>query len=210
MGELNYPDVSELKKGPMIYLIEQILQNINNQVASFGLITKSQLTQETKKLKTSKFTSKKSGKGTAIFYKNAYVLGKIAIEKEYDIAILFRDADRTKSGISPDWEERVNSILQGFIGSGFKNGIAMVPKPTSEAWILCCLEGHQHCKKLENLAGNEVSDEHPKKIIQKKIGKKPTMETLIKIVDEQCEPSKMDMPSFQNFKISLENVIKVF
>ncbi len=84
----------------------------------------------------------------------------------------------------------------------------MVPKPTSEAWILCCLGRHQHCKKLENLAGNEVSDEHPKKIIQKKIGEKPTMETLIKIVDEQCEPDKMDMPIFQNFKINLESVIK--
>jgi hypothetical protein len=210
MGELNYPysDLSDIKKGPMIYLIEQILQNTQNQKAYFGLIAKSQLIQETKKLKTRKFPSKKSGKKTAIFYKNAYALGKIAIEKQYDIAIFFRDADCTKSGISPDWQERVNSILQGFIDSGFKNGVAMVPKPTSEAWILCCLGRHPHCKKLENLAGNEVSDEHPKKIIQKKIGEKPTMETLIKIVDEQCEPDKMDMPIFQNFKINLESVIK--
>ncbi len=180
MGEINYPysDLSDIKKGPMIYLIEQIIQKTKNQEVYFGLIAKSQLTQETKKLKTRKFPSKRSGKKTAIFYKNAYVFGKIAIEKQYDIAIFFRDADSTKSGISPDWQERVNSILQGFIDSGFKNGVAMVPKP------------------------------HPNKNIQKKIGKKPTLKTLIKIVDEQCDTDKMDMPSFQNFKINLESVIK--
>jgi len=41
-----------------------------------------------------------------------------------------------------------------------------------------------------------------------KIGEKPTMETLIKIVNEQCDTDKMDMPSFQNFKINLESVIE--
>ncbi|MEN8214890.1 MAG: hypothetical protein ABFS56_00620 [Pseudomonadota bacterium] len=43
MGELNYPysDLSDLKKGPMIYLIEQIIQNTNNQMAYFGLIYRS-------------------------------------------------------------------------------------------------------------------------------------------------------------------------
>ncbi len=34
------------------------------------------------------------------------------------------------------------------------------------------------------------------------------MEILIKIVDKQCDTDKMDMPSFQNFKINLESVIK--
>lgn len=89
MGELHYPyfDLSALKKGPMIYLIEQIVQQTTNQEACFGLIAKSQLTQETKKLKFGKFPSPKSGKGTAIFYKNAYALGKLALEKQYDIAI---------------------------------------------------------------------------------------------------------------------------
>ncbi len=50
MGELNYPysDLSDIKKGPMIYLIEQILQNTQNQKAYFGLIAKSQLIQEKK------------------------------------------------------------------------------------------------------------------------------------------------------------------
>jgi hypothetical protein len=210
MGEINYPysDLSDLKKGPMIYLIEQIIQKTKNQVPNFGLMAKSELTKKTKKLKTYKFPSKKSGKGTAIFFKNAYILGQIAIEQQYDIAILFRDSDSTQSGIAPDWQQRVNSILQGFIASGFKNGVAMVPKLTSEVWILCCLERHQHCNKLENLAGNQVSDKHPKKILEQKIGEKPTLETLIKIVSEQCDTNKMFMQSFQEFKIHLERLIK--
>jgi hypothetical protein len=47
MGELNYPysDLAALKKGPMIYLIEKIIQNTKNQEVDFGLIAKSQLNQ---------------------------------------------------------------------------------------------------------------------------------------------------------------------
>lgn len=99
----------------------------------------------------------------------------------------------TNSTSPSNWCILAQSILDGFEDSGFKKGVAMVPKPTSEAWILCCLQHYQHCDKLEDLPGNQVSSNHPKKLIQQKNGTAPTMATLVEIVAEKCDTEQIDI-----------------
>jgi len=106
-----------------------------------------------------------------------------------------------------NWDILVQSILDGFEDSGFQKGVAMVPKPTGEVWILCCLQNYQHCDKLEDLPGNQVSSNHPKNIIRQRIGNVPTRETLLALVCEVCDTEKMDLPSFLSFKTRLKQVI---
>jgi hypothetical protein len=206
MGELNYADPSRFNKGPMTCLAEMIIKHCTDETLDMELIHKSQFTQKAKRH--IKFPGKKADKTTGYFYKNAYLLGQIALEKGSDVAILFRDADGTHSTMPSNWRILVKSILDGFEDSGFQNGVAMVPKPTGEAWILCCLQHYQHCEQLENLPGNQVSSNHPKKIIQQKIGKVPTKETLMEII-YLCDTEQINMPSFVSFKNRLEKVIHI-
>jgi len=209
MGELNYPDMepANFNKGPMTCLAEQIIKQRTGEFPHIELIAKKTLTQKAKSSHRMKLPGKKSRQKTAFFYKNAYILGQIALEKQYDIAILFRDTDGTQSSSPSNWKERADSIHDGFKASGFQNGVAMVPKPTSEAWILCCLQKYQNCEKLEKLRGNENSSKHPKKIIEQITGSVPTMEFLVKIAcEDNCDTEQIDMPSFNAFKTCLEKI----
>jgi hypothetical protein len=58
------------------------------------------------------------------------------------------------------------------------------------------------------LPGNQVSSNHPKKIIQQKMGKAPTKETLMEII-YLCDTEQINMPSFVSFKNRLEKVIRI-
>jgi hypothetical protein len=148
----------------MTCLAEKLIKDCTGETPLTELAPKTTLTKKAKSSRRMKLPGKKSRQKTAFFYKNAYILGKMALEKQYDIAILFRDTDGTQSTSPSNWKDRANSILDGFKNSGFQNGVAMVPKPTSEAWILCCLQKYQNCEKLEELPGNESSSKHPKKM----------------------------------------------
>jgi len=210
MGELNYPynDPADFKKGPMTCLAEKIIKQRTGGTPHIELVPKNTLTQKkAKNRRKMKLPGKKSPQKTAYFYKKAYILGQIALEKREDIAILFRDTDGTQSTSPSNWKERAESIHDGFKDSGFQNCVAMVPKPTSEAWILCCLQNYQNCEKLEELSGNESSSKHPKKIIEQITGTVPTMENLVKIAcEENCDTEQIDMSSFNAFKTCLDKI----
>jgi hypothetical protein len=209
MGEINYSEPSRFNEGPMACLAKMIIKRCTDEPVEMELIHKSVLTQKAKAQRKVKLPGKKNRQTTGYFYKNAYTLGQIALEKGCDVAILFRDADGTHSTVPSNWRTLVQSILDGFEDSGFQNGVAMVPKPTGEAWILCCLQHYQHCEKLEDLPDNQASSSHPKKRLQQKMGKAPTRETLLEIVCEMCDTEQIDMPSFVSFKNGLEKVIGV-
>ncbi|MFS2224644.1 hypothetical protein [Pantoea sp. B65] len=109
------------------------------------------------------------GVETGLFYRNALMLGKKTkqLAEEFDdrvIAVLFRDCDGTRSEPARLWQDKVNSIRQGFRDAGLgRCGVAMVPKPKSEAWMLCVLrDNYQQCARLENLSGNDDSPDSAK------------------------------------------------
>lgn len=109
---------------------------------------------------------------TGHFYINAWMLGEAALtyerelaENDLSIAILFRDADGTRATVKGLWEAKLASMQSGFLRSGLgERGVPMIPKPKSEAWMLCAVkdDAYQHCGKLEGLSGNDSSPKSAK------------------------------------------------
>ncbi|HEX05203.1 MAG TPA: hypothetical protein ENH10_08645, partial [Bacteroidetes bacterium] len=136
-------------------------------------ITESHLSRSGKQLQPKKSPSlpgMKRAKETLYFERNARALAiaaqALAREtKDLVIAVLFRDADGTHSSGRGLWENKRDSIVRGFDKEGFSSGVPMVPKPKSEAWLLCAVKStpYQHCKTLENESGNDNSTNPLKK-----------------------------------------------
>lgn len=69
------------------------------------------------------------------------------------IPVFFRDTDSNENA---DYQEKLDSINYGFAVGGFPNrGVAMLPKPKSEAWLLCLADGYQNGIKYENGPAND-------------------------------------------------------
>ena len=112
----------------------------------------------------------KAEKDTGFFRKNAQALGSMAkemeVRREYPVvAVLFRDSDGSNSSTRSLWDKKFDSIVLGFQQAGFDRGVPMVPKPKSEAWLLCALKEnpYQHCASLEDESGNDASPNSLKK-----------------------------------------------
>ena len=155
-------------------------------------------------------------KGEAGTTAHAYALGCLAraeavMAQEPVVAVLFRDSDGTRSAPRDIWQGKVDAINQGFQLARFDAGVAMVPRPKSEAWLLCALKAspYQHCDALEDAPGNDRS---PNAL-------KPRLAALMNVQtpsgDEQAEwvrnrlvdPTRVDMPSFNAFADRLEDVL---
>ena len=126
--------------------------------------------QSKKKLK---LPGRRRPKETQYFERNARALAAAAkaLEQEKDdsvVAVLFRDSDGTHSSSRGLWKDKQESISRGFKIENFGNGVPMVPKPKSEAWLLCALKAnpYQHCIGLENESGNDRSPNSLKKQLQ--------------------------------------------
>lgn len=203
----------EFKEGPMTCLIKKIIDSfsIKNETEiyfTFKYISRNQISNRTKELPKKKLTLSRTSEKKFIFFRKAAIaLGLIAKEVSTQIAVYFHDADRTNSEHPKTWEYMIESIETGFLESDFKNGLAMVPKPTSEAWLICCLKKYRNCEQLENLPGNESSDRHPKKILNEIICTEANTEILLEIACEKCDVEKIKMPSFIYFKEKLEKVL---
>ena len=106
---------------------------------------------------------KKKGVETGYFYVNAMALGRMAKDlahanDEPVLAVLFRDCDGTRSSPASLWADKWQSMQAGFARSGLEHGVPMLPKPKSEAWLLCAASpALAHCAGLENISGNDNS-----------------------------------------------------
>ncbi|EDX77979.1 hypothetical protein MC7420_7717 [Coleofasciculus chthonoplastes PCC 7420] len=86
----------------------------------------------------------------------------------------------------------------------------MIPKPKSEAWVLCALrERYQNCQRLENESGNDDSPNSLKKQLEEHLGKPATRELLNDKIDQgNLDISQIiDMPSLKAFKDRLDEVL---
>jgi hypothetical protein len=110
-------------------------------------------------------TGKKTGRETGYFQINAWMLGQEALrlqeaEGDQAIAVLFRDGDGTRSSPVAHWDKKVESMNEGFKRSGLGLcGVPMMPKPKSEAWLLCAARpnAYRDCAFLEARSGNDKS-----------------------------------------------------
>ncbi|MCW5238065.1 hypothetical protein D5047_18060 [Verminephrobacter eiseniae] len=161
------------------------------------------------------FPGVKFGKGTAFFTRNAQVLGlrakQIAAEEEQPVlAVLFRDGVRaTPTG---EWQDKVNSMHRGFAMVECDTGVPMVPRPKSDAWLLCALRppGYANCAPLEDASGNDASPFSLKRQLAALCdGEAPSTERQAGWVQTGAvDPLRIDMPSFNAFKQSLHTAAR--
>ena len=207
---------NEFIAGSMYFIIDKIIEEkyefsyyaCKSEMITF--IPKVELKKFTKKLPP--FTGKKGLKGTAYFTNNAIALARIATEKAEEadddvIAILFRDSDGTNSTAKGMWEEKVASIENGFKMEKFTQGVAMVPKPKSEAWLICALKDkpYENCQKLEERSGNDDSANNLKNELERFGISNDKINEMIQ--NGQIEIDKIDMPSFKYFSTKLKELL---
>jgi hypothetical protein len=153
------------------------------------------------------------GKGTAFFTRNAQVLGLIALEDAQFtgrpvIAVLFRDGDGTRSMPKMQWQQKFDSIARGFELVDFTTGVPMVPRPKSEAWLICALKTppSQDCDQLEDSPGNDGSPHALKSRLATLHGSEPGADVQAEWVRTGLvDPAAIDMPSCVAFRAALDH-----
>lgn len=84
----------------------------------------------------------------------------------------------------------------------------MVPRPKSEAWMLCGLFKHENpacnCGWLEEESGNDASPNSLKRQLAALLSGADCAEVQAELVrDGQIDPALIDLPSFDAFKTAL-------
>ena len=211
LGELVFGTV-EFKAGAMYMIIDKIIETRDTYSPYYTskdnikYISKDELSKKAKSLKPIKLPGVDGKKETAYFFRNARALATISKEYENSIAILFRDSDGTNSSTNSEWQDKYDSILKGFESADFKQGIAMLPKPKSEAWLICALKNkYQNCNNLENESGNDISPKSLKK--QLEVYNLSNEQICEKIEKNEIDIEKIKMNSFEKFKSRLEEII---
>lgn len=164
-------------------------------------------------------TGKKRAEETGYFMKMAWAFGTLAQQIEAEegdcaVAVFFRDSDGTRSIPDGAWTEKWVSIEQGFVRARFERGVPMLPKPTSEAWLLCAAKAapYKNCMALEDLPGNQESARHPKKELARAFGEEMSSQALREWLEEHpFDPERAtEMSSYRAFReclvAALENV----
>lgn len=168
-GECSIPN---FRYGPMTLLVDKEIEKnhhyspLEAYEGSYVFISKMKLT-DLMRVKSARKVALRGKKQPdaerGFFFDNAWMLGEETLRHSNEkgdtaIAVLFRDCDgNTQSGMAL-WRSKIESVRQGFIRSGLgERGIAMIPRPKSEAWMLCAIQNnYQHCARLEDtLSGND-------------------------------------------------------
>lgn len=212
--------------GPMAWIVDRLIEkridysllDLHAQGAEcVQFISEHELREHDRPSKSGKplLSGLKRGKDTQLFTRNAQVLGLLAKKlegvRQVDvIAVLFRDADKTNACNADHWENIRWSIQNGFNQVEFRNGVPMVPRPKSEAWLLCALKNppYQHCNALEDEPGNDNSLRDLKSQLATTVGHDPSAQEQADWVREgRVDPEKITMPSFQCFRKALNRVL---
>ncbi|HHQ4940893.1 TPA: hypothetical protein ACSP74_004233, partial [Aeromonas veronii] len=151
-----------------------------------------------------KLLSKDVKQGYLIHSKRAAVLGELTQQSgsltEAQLAIYFHDTDGTNRD-PHDPNDLVLAVNEGFRAAGFASqGVAMVPQPTSEAWLICSCkpDAYQHCAQLETqLSGNDRSPARaPKLVLGHHLGNPNYHRGDLLPVVNAIELDRLDMPTF--------------
>ncbi|HEK2024746.1 hypothetical protein IS513_12135 [Proteus mirabilis] len=202
--------------GPMALLAVRLLQKIipdwNEDNIDFQspnnwmtCISGNELARQAKRVRKHR-PSKKLKKGFVEHANRATTMAGYAKDNGHQLAFYFHDTDRC------DFDDLHQSIMLGFNGIEGVHGIPMIPKPTSEAWLICGQkqDPYAHCTALETeLSGNDsASDENaPKKILAQLLGQEATTEQQYELVNG-IDVTRIDMPSYNQFKADLITAIE--
>lgn len=217
----NICEDTDFQMGPMTVLLDQLLatrldyshrsiQGGYQYVGEAGLKIREKLRKnDSRKVS---LVGKKRDQETGYFYINAWMLAEIAkdIENERNdkvIAVLFRDCDGTRSSQAELWDAKWNSMVNGFNRAEFSRGVPMLPKPKSEAWLLCAAKpGVQNCSSFEVVSGNDDSPNAAKNQLDQAFGGHKSGKEICEWLDENPidEERASSMPSFKAFRDKLD------
>ena len=202
--------------GPMALLAVRLLQKIipdwnednidfqspNNWITC---ISGNELARQAKGVRKHR-PSTKLKKGFVEHANRATTMAGYAKDNGHQLAFYFHDTDKC------DFDDLHQSIMLGFNGIEGVHGIPMIPKPTSEAWLICSQkqDPYAHCTALETeLSGNDAaSDENaPKKVLARLLEQDATTEQQYEIV-AGIDITRIDMPSYNQFKTDLTTAIE--
>ena len=166
------------------------------------------------------FTGKRRRQETRYFYHQARALADLALEKKNQlkrdvVAVLFHDSDDKATSMSANWLDKKQNVEKGFEDEGFDNGVPMIPKPTSEAWLICALKKnpYQGCDSLENRSGSRQATKPLKAELELLLQKLPRSTSVSERLSDAVRRKdvnfeKIQMPSFKEFRKRLEKVIE--
>lgn len=214
----------DFEEGPMAIIVDQLIEvfqgfdmsHLDSELVGFVSekhLAESKLPTQRKSMS---LPGKKKPKETQYYYENARALAALAknkseLKKSPVIGVLFRDADGTASAGRGDWQDKRNSMIAGFKAENFDLGVAMLPKPKSEAWLLCASQKnrYQHCARLENESGNDASPNSLKQQLAAALdGADNRAEINALLYEKVIDVERIDMPSFNFFKDNLRSVVK--
>ncbi len=206
--------------GPMAKLIDNWIARRSSysliELGHYTIVNKQRLAEVAKQhIKPLSRKGKKRKIETGYYYNNARALAILAKTKSNEdgtpvILVLFRDADGTASSNRGEWNEKKQSMLDGFEAEGVSNGVPMIPKPKSEAWILCALHNqYQNCVQLEDESGNDASPNSLKGQLEQCLETPGTSHLLNDLIDKgNIDIGRItDMPSLTAFKNRLDEVL---
>jgi hypothetical protein len=207
--------------GPMANIVAKVVEAKHHYSildGACGFISEGSLAHRAKELKAVKkqlrLPGKKQAKETGYFFNNARILARFAKEKaaalnDEVVAVLFRDSDGTASAGRGEWDDKRESMLDGFDAEGFDKGVPMIPKPKSEAWLICAWKRNPYrgCEALEERSGNDKSPNNLKDELKELLDEEVTLDSLREKVGESFDIDRIKMPSFRAFRDRLENVI---
>jgi hypothetical protein len=222
LGECSGDDY---QMGAMAILLDKMIEpkmgySLRTVPNAYQFVSEAGLQEQLAKRKTEKnkisFSGKKRDQETGYFYINAWMLGEIALTKEQAlndiaIAVLFRDFDGTCSTKSGIWFDKHQSMINGFQRAGFPRGVPMLPKPKSEAWLICAAQkqAYQGCEKLEDLSGNDDSPNSVKNKLDSIFGYHKSASKLCDWLEENSFDVEraQSMPSFKTFNDDLNRAL---
>lgn len=217
----------QLNAGPIARLLFKLIQHhlpdwnidnleLENPATHMTLIDGADLKARSKAKKNGLIRpSKAVQRGMVEHARRAQVLADYALENDYQMATYFHDTDGTRSQLAdmPDRQEVITlAIKAGFRAAQFeKRGLALVPKPTSEAWLICGAKEmpYQNCDSLEReLSGNDSSpDRSPKMKLGELIGNPDYSRSDLHELVEQIDVTQINMPSFNSLREQVQIAI---
>ncbi len=188
--------------GPMTLFTDRIIESRHGysplEFLCCGYISERNLAARGRELKAVKKSARLPGPKrpieTRYFFNTARLLARFAREKRVErnddvVAVLFRDADGTASAQRGLWQDKRRSMLDGFAEEGFARGVPMIPKPKSEAWIICALKAEPYvgCGPLEDRSGNDNSPDSLKRELEQMLGEPATRELLLGKIEDRLD-----------------------
>ncbi|MCH1925486.1 hypothetical protein L9G74_12205 [Shewanella sp. C32] len=222
---INFCDRDNFVEGPMTVIVDQLIEIFQGYEMSHLDTSRVSFVSERHladnklpaKKKSMSMRGKKKAVETKYYYENARALASLAKQKSIEvqdkvIAVLFRDSDGTASANRGNWSDKRESMLRGFNDEEYSLGVAMVPKPKSEAWLLCATKDtkYQNCIVLEDESGNDDSPNPLKEQLLHSLDRNfDGNNDICQLIREKLiDIEKIDMPSFSAFKENLKTAVE--